>query len=181
MTDLSRIKRRLQNMVGRAVLSAIDDERGIQALQIEGLADEVQDGVERLQDYGFTSVPLPGAEAAVVYAGGLRSHGLVVAVGDRRYRLKALGAGEVAVYDDQGQKVHLTRAGILVSTEKKVTIEAGEALLVKSDAKVTIEAPEVTVTSDNVKLGGDGPAVARVGDPVAGGVITGGSSKVKAA
>lgn len=165
MTDLARIKRRVQNMVGRAVLSAIDDDAGIQALQIEGLADEVQDGVERLGDYGFTSHPLPGAEAAVVYAGGLRSHGLVVAVGDRRYRLRGLKLGEVAMYDDQGQAVHLTRDGILV----------------KSTGKVTIEAPEVLVDSPSVKLGGDGPAVARVGDPVANGKIAAGSTKVKAA
>ena len=36
-------------------------------------------------------------------------------VSDRRYRLKGLARGEVAVYDDQGQSVTLTRAGIVVN------------------------------------------------------------------
>lgn len=160
------MRRRIAGMVGRAVLTAIDDGEGIQLVQLDGLADETHDGVERMQDYGFTSVPLPGAEAAVVFAGGVRSHGLVVAVGDRRYRLKGLQAGEVAIYDDQGQKVHLTRDGIVIETTKPLTISAESVL----------------IEADTVNLGGDGgPAVARVGDTVAGGVITEGSAKVFAA
>jgi phage baseplate assembly protein V len=171
----ARMRRSIQNMVGRAILSAIDDSTGIQSLQIEGLADEIHDNVERLQDYGFTSVPLAGAEAAVVFVGGLRSHGLVVAVGDRRYRIKGLKPGEVAVYDDQEQQIVLTRDGIEIRSPKKVTVEAEGELLVKSAAKVTVEAPAVDLG------GAGGKAVARVGDPVANGVITAGSAKVKAA
>ncbi|MEO6359900.1 MAG: phage baseplate assembly protein V [Sphingomicrobium sp.] len=178
---MSRMKRRVSGMVGRAVLTAIDDDAGIQNLQLEGLADEIHDGVERLQDYGFTSHPHPGAEVAVVFAGGLRSHGLVVGLGDRRYRLKSLVAGEVAIYDDLGQVVHLKRDGILIQSAEKVTIEATGDLLIQSDAKVTVQAPQVIVESDDVQLGGaGGQPVARVGDTVSGGVITSGSAKVAA-
>jgi phage baseplate assembly protein V len=195
---IGRLKRRVYGMVGRAVLTAIDDAQGIQALQVEGLSDEVHDGVERMQDYGFTSHPFEDAEAVVVFAGGLRSHGLVVAVGDRRYRLKNLEQGEVAIYDDQEQVVHLKRDGVLIHTDKKVTIEAAEEimvdgqstitiqgtddLLIKSDSKITLDAPTIVLDSDDVQLGGaGGPAVARIGDTVAGGVITSGSDKVTAA
>ncbi len=38
-----------------------------------------------------------------------------VVVADRRFRLKGLARGEVALYDDQGQSVTLTRAGIVVN------------------------------------------------------------------
>lgn len=193
-----KMRRKISGMVGRAVLTAVDDSMGIQSMQIEGLADEAHDGVERMQDYGFTSHPFAEAEAVVVFATGLRSHGLVVAVGDRRYRLKGTEPGEVAMYDDQGQVIHLKRDGILVHTDKKLTIEAGEellikgeatlnvvaasAMLLKSETSVTIEAPTVTIDSDDVKLAGDGPAVARVGDPVSsGGFIEQGSTKVTAA
>lgn len=179
MNDLGRLtaplKRRVANMVGRAVIAAVNDAAKAQALQISGLADEMHDDVERLQDYGFTSVPFPGAEAAVVYVGGLRSHGLVVAIEDRRYRLTALKEGEVALYDDQQQVVHLTREGILVKTARKVTIDAGEDVLVKSETAIAIEAPAVNLG------GAGGPAVARIGDTVEGGVITSGSGKVFAA
>jgi phage baseplate assembly protein V len=179
-----RFKRRVYGMVGRAVLTAIDDAQGIQALQVEGLSEEVHDGVERMQDYGFTSHPFEEAEAVVVFAGGLRSHGLIVALGDRRYRLKNLGQGEVAMYDDQEQVVHLKRDGVLVHTDKKVTIEAAQDVLVKSDSKITLEAPTIVLDSDDVQLGGaGGPAVARIGDDVdlGTGKIISGSDKVTAA
>lgn len=157
------LKRRVMGMVGRAVLEAVNDGGTLQMLQVSGMAGEIMDDVERFQEYGFTSHPLPEAEAAIIHVQGLKSHGIVIAVDDRRYRLKSLQPGEVALYDDQEQAVHLMRDGILV----------------KSAFKVTVEAPEVLVDADRVDLGGEGgAAVARVGDPVAGGHITGGSGKV---
>ncbi len=41
---------------------------------------------------------------------------------DRRYRLKGLQTGEVAVYDDQGQSVTLTREGIVVDGAETSTL-----------------------------------------------------------
>lgn len=156
---------RIKLMVGRAVIAAVDDGAKAQALQIELLADEVQDGVERFQDYGFTSVPHAGAEALVVFVGGTRSHGVAVAIEDRRYRLTGLEGGEVALYDDQGQVIRIGRDGITID----------------SPFKVTVTAPQVIVESDAISLGGEGgAAVARVGDTVAGGLITSGSDKVSA-
>ena len=125
---------RIQLMIGRAILSAISDSGKIQTAQVQLLADEVQDDVERIQEYGFTSVPLPGAEGVVVFVGGNRDHGLLIATDDRRYRLVGLEAGEVALYDDLGQKVHLTRSGIVID---------GGGL------PVTVQnAPTVTITGD---------------------------------
>jgi len=43
---------------------------------------------------------------------GNRNHAIVIAIDDRRYRLSALERGEVALYDDQDQVVHLRRNGI---------------------------------------------------------------------
>lgn len=162
------MRRRFQMMVGRGVISSVDDGKLAQALQVELLADEAHDGVERFQDYGFTSVPYAGAEAVMVSVGGLRSHGIVVAIEDRRYRLTGLPAGEVALYDDQGQVVHLTRDGILIETTKKLEVKAASVL----------------VEADAVDLGGaGGKAVARIDDMVdlATGKIISGSPKVKAA
>ena len=160
------LRGRIRNMVARAVISWVNDAAKAQAVQIELLADETQDSVERYQNYGFTSVPLPGAEAIVVFAGGLRSHGIVIATEDRRYRLLGMAEGEVALYDDLGQKIHLTRDGIVIETAKPVTIRAESVL----------------VDAASIDLGGEGgPAVARIGDTVADGVITSGSDKVRAA
>jgi phage gp45-like len=36
-----------------------------------------------------------------------RSHGVLIVVGDRRYRLERIASGDVVIHDNQGQKVHL--------------------------------------------------------------------------
>lgn len=171
--QMKAIADRARLMIGRAVIAAVDDAQRAQALQLDLLADETQDGVERFQEYGFTSHPHPGAEAITAFVGGLRSHGVVIAVEDRRYRLKGLAEGEVALYDDQGQMVKLGRDAITISTPKDISIEG---------VKVTVIAAQAEVRADRVDLGSAGGAkVARIGDSVAGGVITSGSAKVFAA
>jgi phage baseplate assembly protein V len=128
-------------MVGRAILSLVKDTGAIQTCQATLLDEEVHDDVERIQEYGFTSVPIPGAEAALVFVGGNRDHGLVIAVDDRRYRMTGLKSGEVALYDDQGQSVYLTRDGIFVKG-------AGLPVTVTNTPMVILDAPDVVCTGD---------------------------------
>lgn len=159
---------RLRLMIGRAIVNLINDAALAQELQVDLLADETQDNVERFQDYGFTSHPHPGAEALTACPGGLRSHAIVIAVEDRRFRLTGLQQGEVAMYDDLGNVILLGR----------------EAVEVTGVTKVKVTAPQVLVESDDVQLGGaGGNAVARVGDDVdlGTGKIISGSDKVRAA
>jgi phage gp45-like len=119
------IKARLGLMVGRAVLLLVNDQLKLQGLQIGLLADEVREDVERFQNYGFTSHPHPGAEAVAVAVAGSRDHLVVLAVDDRRYRLKGLQAGEVAIYTDEGDKVVLKRGGVVeVTAATKVRLVA---------------------------------------------------------
>lgn len=173
---------RVRGMVARAIVRLVDDARQAQELQLDLLTDESQDAVERFQNYGFTSVPHPGAEVLVVFAGGLRSHGVVLAVEDRRYRLTGLQEGEVALYDDLGNIVKLGREAIAITAVTKLTVEA-PAIEVTCDT-ADVSADRVTIASDNVQLGGAGGAeVARVGDDVdlSTGKIISGSDKVTAA
>lgn len=162
------IESRVRLMVGRAIVRLVDDVTRAQSVQIELLEGEVQDAVERYQDYGFTSVPHPGAEAVAVAVGGLRSHMIVIKVEDRRYRLTGLEQGEVALFDDLGQMVKLGR----------------ERVEIVSETEVKVTAPKVIVESDDVHLGAEGgQKVARIGDDVnlATGKIISGSDKVRAA
>lgn len=160
---MDAFKKRVMSMVGRCIIMAVDDSRKIQSVQVEVLADELHDEAERFQHYGFSTHPIPGAEGIIVRIGGTASHGVIIVVDDRRYRLTDLAQGEVALYDDLGQVIHLKRDGILI----------------KSEMKVRVEAERVDVIADTVNLGGDGGmGVARIGDSVSGGVITGGSTKV---
>lgn len=65
------------------------------------------------QPYGLHSAPLEGATAVQVAVGGDAGSLITILVDDRRYSV-TLEAGEVALGDDLGQKVHLTRTGIVV-------------------------------------------------------------------
>lgn len=116
---------RLANLVSRAVLRRVDDSKRMQLVQLTALEGETRADIERVQQYGFTSVPKEGAEAVAVFPGGDRSLGFVIATDDRRYRLTGLQAGEVALYTDQGDKVVLERGGtIRVTASTKVVIAA---------------------------------------------------------
>lgn len=124
----------LKNVVSRCTLALASAAGKLQTLQIRMLAGEVKDAVEHLEPYGFTSHPKPGAEGVAVFPGGDRSHGVVVVLADRRYRLQGLKTGEMAIHDDQGQSVHLTRAGIVIKG-------AGKPIVMTDAAKLRVECP----------------------------------------
>jgi phage baseplate assembly protein V len=122
LTDLQKLLRplhvRLSNLVSRGVVTRVTDSGKLQTLQLGLLSEETRDAVERFQQYGFTSVPIAGAEAVVLFVGGRRDHGLVVAVDDKRHRKSGLQAGEVAVYSQAGASVVLKADGSVEVTPK---------------------------------------------------------------
>lgn len=113
---LAPLARRLRLLVSRAVVRGVADGLKMQELQLDLLADEVRDGVERFQQYGFTSHPLSGAEAVVVAVGGSRDHLVALAVDDRRYRPIDLAPGEVALYNNTGTRIVLRQGGVVEIT-----------------------------------------------------------------
>jgi len=119
------IQNRLFMLVGRAVLESLKDDEGIQRMKLSLFADENRDKVERFQEYGFTSHPAPDTECVVVFPGGNRDHGLVIACENRTFRLKNLEQGEVALYTDEGDKIHFKRGNIIVVESPNVEIGLG--------------------------------------------------------
>jgi phage gp45-like len=108
---LRPLQTRIANSIARAVVQLVDDATRLQLLQLGVLAGEDVDDAERFQSYGFSSVPLAGAEAVVLFPGGDRAHPLVVAVDDRRHRPTGGKPGEVIVYNHTGAKVRLLDSG----------------------------------------------------------------------
>lgn len=115
------LRNRVANMVARAVISAVDDAKKVQLVQLGLLTDETRDDIERFQEYGFTSNPPTGSEAVVVFVGGSREHGLAIGTEDRRYRIRNLTSGEVAVYDKTGSKIVLKANGNIELTPSSGT------------------------------------------------------------
>jgi phage baseplate assembly protein V len=87
------------------VVQLADDDKKLQLLQFGALAGETIDGAEHFQPYGFTSVPLAGAEVVAVFPNGDRGHPLVLAASDRNHRPTAGEAGQVTMYHYTGSKV----------------------------------------------------------------------------
>lgn len=129
---LSPLARGLQNLFSRGVVSAVNSALKMQTVQIQLLDGEGKDDVEHFEPYGYTSHPQVGAEQVTGFVEGDRSHGIVLIVADRRYRLVGLAPGEMAIYDDQGQRVHLTRNGIVI-------MGAGLPVLITDTPKVRME------------------------------------------
>ncbi len=110
---LEPLRQRIMLMLARAVLKIVADDNGLQRVQVGVLAKETRDNVERFQQYGFTSHPLPGAEAVLCFMAGNRDHPVVLAIDDRRKRFRPIEAGEVAIYTHENvggdHRFHLKR------------------------------------------------------------------------
>jgi phage baseplate assembly protein V len=119
---MSDLLNRVMMMFGRGVLRAVIDTGPRQQVQVELLKGELRDGLEHMQNYGFTSHPL-GGDCAVAFNGGNREQGIVLVVDDRRYRIP-LQAGEVAIYDDLGNKVELLREMVKVTAVQHAEVVA---------------------------------------------------------
>jgi phage baseplate assembly protein V len=102
-------------MLGRGIIKAIDDSGGLQKLQVSFLKNETTNGLERMQEYGFTSWPLPEAEVMAGFIAGNRDHGIIIAVDDRRYSFKVDAQGNVCIYTEldkghgTGHRIYLKR------------------------------------------------------------------------
>lgn len=121
--SMQPLKDRVMLLVGRAVIAAVKDGNGIQQVQVSVLAGESMDKVERFQNWGFTGNPPAGAEAVVVSIGGNRDNMVVVALDHRSKRKKNLAPGESAMYDDQGNFIHLKANGNQEQKLKKLKIQ----------------------------------------------------------
>jgi phage gp45-like len=118
---LRPIKQRLSGLVVKGVLYAAGDV----FTQVEVQEGDVKDSVQRMAGYGFSSRPLDGAEALVLNVGGVNSP-IIVQTDDRRYKLD-LSKGEVAIHDDQGQKIVIGRSDVTITSKSgnDISIVAG--------------------------------------------------------
>jgi len=89
---------RAHNVTGRVTLHLGDDSGGVQQHQIEGYSGELRDGAQRLQTFGFASLPVPGAKGVATYHSGHRAFGTITADEDPRYRPKGQQPGEFLTY-----------------------------------------------------------------------------------
>ena len=148
---LEPLRQRIMLMLARAVLKIVEDDHGLQRVQIAVLAKETRGNVERFQQYGFTAVPLEGAEALAVFLGGNRDHPIVVAIDDRRKRFRPIASGEVAMYThenvDGDHRFHLKKdrdaelalgRDLLKTIGRDETVNVGRNLVIEAGEKIEL-------------------------------------------
>jgi phage baseplate assembly protein V len=118
----------IANILARGAVALGNSASKLQSLQLRLLAGEIKDNMEHLEPYGYTACPLPGAEALAGFIGGDRSHGVVIVVADRRFRLQGLKPGEVALYTDEGDRIHFKRGRILDIETVTLNVKASDSV-----------------------------------------------------
>lgn len=137
--------RQIRNLVTRGVVSLVNAGSQMQTLQMRLHADEVKDGMEHFEPYGFSAHPHPGAEGLSLFFNGDRSHGVVICVADRQFRIVELQAGEVAIYTDEKDTLIFKRGNVVELTTQTFKINAATA--------VEIDSPEIRTTGRIVSAG----------------------------
>jgi len=138
MSMISEMRRQLTGMLARGTLVLVDSAKRTQRLQMKLLADEQKDNVEHIEPYGFTANAPAGAEVVAVFFDGDRSHGVTIVVGDKRYRLKNLATGEVAMYtmfdgETDGHHIIFKADQSIEVHAKNISVKAGETLRLEGD------------------------------------------------
>lgn len=137
------LKLGLGNLIARGVLRALDSHAKCQRASLTLMAGEVTEGLEYLEPYGLTSTAHPGAESVVLFLEADRSHGVVINVADRRYRLQGLEQGEVALYSDEGDSLMLRRGNRVELSTKTFIVNAQE--------RVTFNTPLLEVPQGEIR------------------------------
>jgi len=153
---IDRLKRRFQAMVGRGRVTTSNDSGPVQVVQIRLGQLELRDGTPRMAEFGFTSRPPVDSDAVLVFLGGDRTNGVVVATGHQASRPTGLAEGESMVYDLFGKFIHFTEdGGILIEANgSPVTVSDATVVTINAAEKVRMATPLLEVTGD-IKAGGN--------------------------
>lgn len=143
------INRSITNLLARAVVTGLNSASKCQMVQVDLLAGESKENVEHLEPYGFTSAPLTGAEGFSLFPDGDRSHGVILMVSDRRYRIKGLQGGEVCLFTDEGDTLTFKRGNTVELKTKTYNVIADDAVNIKTKA-FTLNASDSATTTTNI-------------------------------
>ncbi len=140
--------KRILSMIGTGRKTTGTDSESVQMMQIRMGGNEVRDNTPRLAEFGLASNPPDGSDVTVLFLGGDRSNGVVIATGHQATRLKNLLPGESALYDSIGKKIHLSSTGIVIEA-------AGQSVTINNASAVTIASSGPITLNGNVRVNGN--------------------------
>lgn len=143
----SQLYNRIMSAIRQGRVTATRDDGPLQLVQVRLSDAETRDSIFNPCFWGFASRPKPGAQVLVSVQAG-SGGGIVIASGDTRYHF-ALSEGECALYDDLGQSVHLTRAGIVINGGGlPIQVQNTPTITMTATANVRIVSPLLECTGD---------------------------------
>lgn len=146
---MSPIIARVRRVCLGAIIRRVDDAGDLQRMQVESIGHSVYDNVERFGQFGFTSNPPAGLDAIIIERTGKH---IVIAVGDRKYRIKNLEPGDAAVYDIRGQQIILNETGIAATDAFGNNVVSNSNGITTTDTNgnnVTMSGSGITLTDIN--------------------------------
>lgn len=103
----------VRGVVRRATIGTLNVAGALQTLQAKLTADDVDDGVEYFEPFGFTSGPVAGSEGLVLRVGGERGHSVAILFGNRTLRPSGVLQGEACMYNALGDTVTVRSTGLI--------------------------------------------------------------------
>lgn len=160
--NTSQFLRRFNNMLSRGKLEKITDDKTPTA-KINLMADELYDGLEFPQTWGFASRPPTGSEVIAAFFGGNRDHGTILTAFDKNTFPSELEDGDVMIWNGTNSIVKIKANGdILIAAckdpadnqddlgrdlhEPQARITLTKAGVVEIEAEVSISATVGTTT-----------------------------------
>lgn len=154
---IAPLRRRMFLSLSRGILEAVNNNADpVQKLQITVLANDTRTDVERTQEFGFESYPVPGtAETINLSFNGNQDQTVVICVQDRELRPTDGVEGESIQYSkndkDTPHRVHLKADG---STD--IIAKAGNSIVLKADGSIEIIG---SASNQSIILNSDGSIV----------------------
>ncbi|WP_245964793.1 phage baseplate assembly protein V [Trinickia dinghuensis] len=138
-------------IAGRGRVSApVNDEGGVQLLQAQINGLETIDNLKRVAEFGFTSVPPQGSDVAIVFVGGDRSSGLVIATNHQGSRPTGLQPGETTIFTADGKQIYLTAGGGIkvLANAQPVEVDNATIVTINASAEMVMNTPLLKVSGD---------------------------------
>lgn len=141
--------RRAWNLLSGGVITAVDDRGSVQTAQLALNCYETRDQTPVLQLFGLSANPPLQTDAVLLFFGGDRSNGVVVATNNQASRPTGQAAGETTLYNAHGMSIYLSAAGIIVNAgNQPVTVNNATTITVNASGDMIFNTPLLKVSGD---------------------------------
>lgn len=136
--NIKLLMRKMNNFLSRGKLLDFNNETKVPLIKAGLMANEIFDGLEFPQQFGFKSYPPKDSEIITAHFGGNRNHGTVLNVFDRSVMPDDLEEGEACIYNAFNGRVLIDKDSNIILKNDDITVTIGADGSVNIDGNVTI-------------------------------------------